>query len=147
MLTVRCAIFLLIDFFSYFFLLKKKFFFFFWLHWVLVVACKLLVTTVGSSSLTRDRTWGPPALGVWSLSHWDTREVPPLFSRFYSYISHYRVLSRIPCAIHVDPYLFSILYIVVCICQSQPPSLCIPHPHFFPGNHKFVFCICDSTCF
>ena len=31
---------------------------------------------MGSSSLTRDRTWAP-ALGVWSLSHWATREVPP----------------------------------------------------------------------
>ena len=29
----------------------------------------------GSSSLTRDET-GPPALGVQSLSHWTTREVP-----------------------------------------------------------------------
>ena len=25
---------------------------------------------VGSSSLTRGQTWGPPALGAWSLSHW-----------------------------------------------------------------------------
>ena len=31
---------------------------------------------VGSSSLTRARTWGPPALGVQSLSQWTTREVP-----------------------------------------------------------------------
>ena len=30
---------------------------------------------VGSSSLTRDRTWAP-ALGAWSLSHWTTRQVP-----------------------------------------------------------------------
>ena len=29
---------------------------------------------VGSSSLTRDRTWAP-AQGTWSLSHWTTRKV------------------------------------------------------------------------
>ena len=31
---------------------------------------------MGSSSLTRDWTWAPLALGAWSLSHWTTREVP-----------------------------------------------------------------------
>ena len=31
----------------------------------------------GSSSLTRDQTQAP-ALGVWSLTHWTTREVPEL---------------------------------------------------------------------
>ena len=37
---------------------------------------------LGSSSLTRDGT-GHPALGVQGLSHWATREVPPiLFSVF-----------------------------------------------------------------
>ena len=35
---------------------------------------------VGSSSLTRDGTLGPPVSGVWSLSHWTTREVPQLVS-------------------------------------------------------------------
>ena len=30
---------------------------------------------MGSSSLTRDQTWAS-VLGVWSLSHWTTREVP-----------------------------------------------------------------------
>ena len=33
-----------------------------------------LLQHVGSCSLTRDRTQ-PPALGVWHLSHWNTREV------------------------------------------------------------------------
>ena len=32
---------------------------------------------VGSSSLTRDRTQAP-CIGVWSLRHWTTREVPDL---------------------------------------------------------------------
>ena len=29
----------------------------------------------GSSSLTRDQTWAPPAFGAWSLNHWTTRGV------------------------------------------------------------------------
>ena len=35
---------------------------------------------------------------------------PPLFLRFFSHISHYRVLSRVPCAIQQDfiSYLFYI---------------------------------------
>ena len=39
---------------------------------VLGLSCGL---DVGSSSLTRDQTQ-PLALGVWSPSHWTTREVP-----------------------------------------------------------------------
>ena len=46
---------------------KTLFFFFFWLHWVLVVACRILTAECrlfscsiwGSSSLTRDRTPDP----------------------------------------------------------------------------------------
>ena len=51
-------------------------FLFIWLHRVLVTAGKLLSCGmhVGSSSLTRDRTW-PPAGGAWSLMHCITREV------------------------------------------------------------------------
>ena len=30
---------------------------------------------IGSTSLTTDQTWGPPALGMWRLSYWTTREV------------------------------------------------------------------------
>ena len=37
----------------------------------------LSVQHVGSSSLTRNQA-GAPALGVWCLSHWTTREVPAL---------------------------------------------------------------------
>ena len=38
------------------------------LHWVLVVAYGIPVPWLGIES-------GPPALGVWSLSHWTTGEV------------------------------------------------------------------------
>ena len=41
----------------------------------LVAAYKLLVAVCGSSSLTRGQTQ-PPTLGVWSLSHCTTMEVP-----------------------------------------------------------------------
>ena len=41
----------------------------------------------------------------------------------------------------VGSYWLSILHIVVCLCQSQSPSL---SPSFPPGNHKFVFYICNS---
>ena len=42
----------------------------------------------------------------------------------------------------VGPYQLSILYIVVCICQSQSPNLSfLPFP---PDNHNFVFYICNS---
>ena len=47
--------------------------------------------------------------------------ISTIFFRFFSHIGHYRVLSRIPCA-----YQLSILYIVVCICQSQSPNLSLP---------------------
>ena len=43
----------------------------------------------------------------------------------------------------VGPYQLSILYIVVCICQSQSPNLSLCP--FLPGNHKFVFYTCNST--
>ena len=47
-------------------------FLFIWLLWVLVVACSLwdLISWSGIEP-------GPCALGVWSLSHWTTREVTP----------------------------------------------------------------------
>ena len=41
----------------------------------------------------------------------------------------------------VGSYQLSILYIVVCICQSQSTNLSPPFPL---SNHKFVFYICDS---
>ena len=39
----------------------------------------------------------------------------------------YRVLSRAPCAAHyVLIVQLSVLYIAVCVCQSQSPDLCLP---------------------
>ena len=43
----------------------------------------------------------------------------------------------------VSPYQCSILYIAVCICQPQSPSLSLL-PHLPPGNYQFVFYICSS---
>ena len=43
-------------------------------------------------------------------------------------------------------FLLSILYIVVCMCQSQSPNIALPPPNFPLGNHKFVFYICDYFC-
>ena len=48
----------------------------------LVAACELLVVACVWDLVPRPGIEpGPPALGVWSLSHWATREVPshPLF--------------------------------------------------------------------
>ena len=60
----------------------------------------------------------------------------PLFFRFFFHIGHYRVLSRVPCAIQqvLNSYLF---YIWQCVYVN--PNLPIyPSPTFPPGNHKFV---------
>ena len=44
-----------------------------------------------------------------------------------------------------DVYLLSILYIIVCVCQSPSPNLPSPHYFFSPlVTIKFVFCNCDS---
>ena len=40
----------------------------------------------------------PTAVEAHSLNRWTAREVP-IFFRFFSHIGHYRVLSRVPCAI------------------------------------------------
>ena len=41
---------------------------------------------LGSRSLTEERTWGLPALGGGSFSHWATREVPPRIFGFPLFI-------------------------------------------------------------
>ena len=38
----------------------------------------------------------------------------------------------------------SILYIIVCICESQPPNPSLPISHMPPGNHKSVLYVCES---
>ena len=44
-----------------------------------VAVCELLVVACGSSSLNKTEP-RPPVLGMWSLSHWTTREVPELYT-------------------------------------------------------------------
>ena len=63
------------------------------------------------------------------------------FFRFFSHVGHYRVFSRFPC-VTVGPCQLSILYIVLCMCQSQPHYLYFPP--IPPSNSKFVFYICNS---
>ena len=41
----------------------------------------------------------------------------------------------------IGPCWLSILYIVVCICQSQTPNLSLPPSPF--GNHEFVSYACN----
>ena len=64
-----------------------------------------------------------------------------LFFGFFSYIGHYRVLSR-EFPVLYSRLLLSILYIVLCICQSQSPSLFL-FSASHPGNFE-IFYICDS---
>ena len=45
----------------------------------------------------------------------------------------------------VGPYQLSILYIVVCICQSKSSNL--SQSPLLPSNHKFVFYIYNCYCF
>ena len=68
----------------------------------------------------------------------------PLFLRFFSHTGHYRVLSRVPCAIQqvLISYLF---YIQQCVYVN--PNLPIypsPSPPFPLGSHKFVIYVCVS---
>ena len=64
----------------------KIYYLFIWLCQVSVVVQQDLGSSLwhaGSSSLTRNQTWPPPApcsLGPWSLSHWTSREVPHLYA-------------------------------------------------------------------
>ena len=72
---------------------KKTYVFIYWLCWVLTVAhgmvhfhCSMQDLFTCSMQILGCGTWDlvpwpgiepePPALGVWSLSHWTTREVP-----------------------------------------------------------------------
>ena len=57
-----------------------------------------------------------------------------LFFRLFSQIGYYRVPSR---SLLVICFICSNVYMSVPISQFIPPRLPL-------GNHKFVFCICDS---
>ena len=66
--------------------------------------------------------------------------ISPLYSRLHSHTGHYITPNRVP-VLYSRSLLLTILYIVVCLCQSQSPSL---SHHFLLGKHMFVFYICDS---
>ena len=53
---------------------------------------------------------------------------------------HYRVLSRVPCALQESLLVIS-LCIVVCICQSQSPNLSLLT---FSSPVTISFCTLDS---
>ena len=64
-------------------------------------------------------------------------------STLFQILFPYRLLQSIEqssLCYTVGPYQLSILYIVVCMCQSQSSNLSYPPP----GNHKFIFYICNS---
>ena len=71
---------------------------------------------------------------------------------FFSYSLHYRsrclivyIKLYIDCSSQqVGPCYLSCLYVVVCVCSSQTPNLCLPSPSPF-GNHKFVFYVWESV--
>ena len=72
----------------------------------LVVAWELLVEACMRDLVPRPGIEpGPPALGVWSLTHWTTREVPA--KSFY----HEQVLNFMKCILYIywDNYMFFLL--------------------------------------
>ena len=67
----------------------------------------------------------------------------PFFFKFFSHAGHYRVLSRVPCAMQRSILVIYFIHITSCVYMSISISQFIPPP-FYPGNHKFVFYIRDS---
>ena len=68
---------------------------------------------------------------------------------FFQILFHYRFLQDTEYSslcYTVGPCCLSILWIVVCVCESQAPSLSpTTHTSTIPvGNHKFVFYVCES---
>ena len=61
------------------------------------------------------------------------------------HIGHYRVSSRIPCAIQkVIHFIYGTHFIYSSVDMSVPISHCIPAPPFLSDNHKIVSYVCDS---
>ena len=97
----------------------------------LVVACKFLVVACGIFFPDQGLNPGPPALGVWRLSHWTTRKVPPycfnlLFlicqrgqASFHMFIGHLDFL------LWEWSVVFSWILRVVC-CRHFLPSYHLP---------------------
>ena len=62
----------------------------------------------------------------------------PFFSRFFSHLGYYRILSIFPCAI--QQVLISYLFHIQQCVHVNPNLLIYPSPPHFPfGNHKFDF--------
>ena len=60
---------------------------------------------------------------------------------FFHHVGHYRVLSRVPCALEQ----VLIIYKVLCICQLQSPDLpSAPHITYLLVTISFCFYICSS---
>ena len=54
------------------------------------------------------------------------------FLTFFSYIDYYKILSRV--TVLDKRFLFICLYIEVCICYSEIPSLPLPTPLLSPAD-------------
>ena len=81
---------------------------------------------MGSSSLTRDRT-NPPFIGITSLSHWTTREVPPFISPSITWVSLtvWDVMIR---------QALKFWFLLAPLCQSLEMSWMTPHAPSFPPS-------------
>ena len=64
------------------------------------------------------------------------------FFQILFHIGYYRILSSVPCAIQ-QVFINYLFYIQQCIYVNL--SLLIYPSSLFPGNHEFVFYVCDST--
>ena len=76
----------------------------------------------------------------WLFSKVNQSESTPLFFRFFCHI-HYRVLSRVPCAIQwvLIYFIHSSRHMSILISQFIPPPSSL-----FSGNHKLISYISDS---
>ena len=104
-----------------------------WLYWVLVAACRIF--SCSSCGMWDLIPWpgighGPLALGVWSLSHWTTREDPLVFFTFLPHRSLQRI-EKSSLWYTVDPYYQ--LYIQQCVYVN--PTLPIYPSLFFNGQY------------
>ena len=53
----------------------------------------------------------------------------PLFFRFFSHMGHYGSIEYSSLCYTLSSYWLSILYVVVCICESQSPNLSLSPCH------------------
>ena len=97
---------------------------------------------MGSSSLTRNRTWGPAALGAGSLSHWTIRES---LQRDSSEVNSQASLVPKPSwgsrftwsSLLSHPFMQPFWFPCVCVCvlaAQSCPTLCNPVECSPPGS-------------